>query len=241
MLISQTCQLSQQMKSKDIIDKIKSLKNPKNIAGMARFGIRPKSQVYGISMPEIRQMAKEIKKDHELALLLFKSGIHEAKMLATIIAEHEKITEKEVNEWVKLFDSWDIVDQCCMNLFWQSKICRKNIFEWVKSEEEFIRRTAFSLIAVLAVKNKEMKNAEFLKFFPLIKKYATDERNFVKKSVNWALRQIGKRNKSLNIEAIKLAHQIREIGQKKNSKSAKWVASSALSELLSPKYQDKLK
>ena len=88
---------------------------------MARFGIRPKSQVYGISMPEIRQMAKEIKKDHELALLLFKSGIHEAKMLATIIAEHEKITEKEVNEWVKLFDSWDIVDQCCMNLFWQSK------------------------------------------------------------------------------------------------------------------------
>ncbi len=229
------------MKSKDIVDKIKSLKNPKNIAGMRRFGIRPKAQVYGVSMPDIRRMAKEIKKDHELALALFKSGVHEAKILATIIAEHEKLTEKEVDEWVKLFDSWDIVDQCCMNLFWQSKICRKNILEWTKSQEEFIRRTAFSLMAVLAVKNKEMKDADFLKFFPLIKKYATDERNFVKKSVNWALRQIGKRNMALNKEAIKLSQEIREMGQKKSSKAAKWVASNALSELLSPKYQAKLK
>jgi 3-methyladenine DNA glycosylase AlkD len=229
------------MKSKDIVDKIKSLKNPKNIAGMARFGIRPKAQAYGIPLPVIRQMAKEIKKDHGLAISLFKSGIHEAKILATIIAEQDKLTEREIESWIRLFDSWDIVDQCCMNLFWQSKICRKKIIEWAKSEEEFIRRTAFSLMAALAVKDKEMKDADFLKFFPLIKKYATDERNFVKKSVNWALRQIGKRNKKLNKEAVKLAQEIRQIGQKKNSKAAKWVASNALSELLSPKYQAKLK
>jgi 3-methyladenine DNA glycosylase AlkD len=229
------------MKSKDIINKIKSLKNPKNIAGMARFGIKPRAQVYGVPLPVIRQMAKEIKKDHELAIGLFKSDIHEAKILATIIAEQEKLSEKEIENWVKLFDSWDIVDQCCMNLFWQSKLCRKKIIEWAKSEEEFTRRTAFSLMAVLAVKNKEMKDTDFLKFFPLIKKYATDERNFVKKSVNWALRQIGKRNKKLNKEAVELAQEIREIGQKKGSKAAKWVASNALSELLSPKYQAKIK
>jgi len=229
------------MKSIDIVEKIKSLENPENIKGMARFGIRPKAEVYGVPMPKLRQMAKEIKKDHKLAKELFKSGVHEAKVLATIIARKEELTEKEIEEWIKTFDSWDIVDQCCQNLFWQSEICRKKISEWAEKEDEFIRRTAFSLIAILAAKDKEMKDAEFLNFFPLIKRYSIDERNFVKKSVNWALRQIGKCNRKLNKEAVKLAKEIREIGEKENSKAAKWIASNALSELNSPKYLNKLK
>jgi len=225
----------------EVVAKIELLENPKNAQGMARFAIRPKAKVYGISMPQLRKLAGKIKKDHKLARELFKSNIHEAKILATIIADKDKLTDKEASQWAKTFDSWDIVDQCCMNLFWQSKDCIKKIPEWAKSDQEFIRRTAFSLMAVLAAKDEEMKDSEFLKFFLLIKKYSTDERNFVKKAVNWALRQIGKRNKSLNKAAIKLAKEIAIIGKKKNSKSAKWIAGNALAEIESSKYQSKLK
>ncbi len=225
------------MDYRQVIKKLESLASKRNVEGMARFGIRPKAKVLGVSLPFLRKIAKDIKKDHKLAQELWDSGIHEAKILASIIADKEKLTEKIMNKWVKDFDSWDIVDQTCMNLFGVSKFADKKIFEWAKNKEEFIRRTAFSLMAVLAVKNKEMKNADFLRYFELIKKYSTDERNFVKKAVNWALRQIGKRNKKLNKEAIKLA---KEIGAT-NSKPAKWIASNALSELTNKKYQNKLK
>jgi len=229
------------MNYEEVLEKLEKSKNPRNADSMARFGIRPKAKVYGVSMPAIRKIAKEIKKDHKLALKLFDSKIHEAKILATIIAQKEKITEKEIECWIKKFDSWDIVDQCCMNLFSGIKISRKKIKEWAENEKEFIRRTAFSMIAVMAVKNKEMKDEDFLKFFSLIAKYATDERNFVKKAVNWALRQIGKRNKRLNKEAINLARNILEIGKNKDLKSVKWIANNALLELTSEKYQKRFK
>ena len=182
----------------EIIKRLEDLYNPKNIEGMARFGIRPEAKVLGIPMPEIRKLAKEIGKDHELALKIFNSGIHEARILAGLVAESEKLTEDQLEKWVKKFDSWDVVDQICMNLLYKSKIAVKNIPQFAKREAEFEKRVAFSLIAALASHDKKMQDKDFIKFFSLIREASTDERNFVKKAVNWSLRGIGKRNKQLN-------------------------------------------
>ncbi len=220
-----------------VIKKLKSLRNKRNIDGMMRFGIKPKIEVLGVSIPELRKMAKSIGKDHELALKLWDSGIHEAQLLAAFIADSEKLTESQMEKWVRGFDSWDIVDQVCGNLFDKTKFAYKKVFEFSSREEEFVKRTAFTLIAALSVHNKEMRDEDFIKFFPLIKKASTDERNFVKKAVNWALRQIGKRNKKLNKEAIKLAKEIQKI----DSKSAKWIAGDAIRELTDEKVKNRLK
>jgi len=225
------------MDYEEIIVKLKSLENPRNVESMSRFGIRPKTKVLGIPIPVSRKMAKAIGKNHELALKLFNSGIHEAQILAGFIAEPEKFTKQQIEEWVKLFDSWDIVDQVCSAAIDKTKFVPKIIFEYARRKEEFVKRTAFTLIACLTVHNKEMKNEEFLKFFPLIKKASADERNFVKKAVNWALRQIGKRNKKLNVRAIKLAKEIQQI----NSKSARWIANDAIRELTGENVQKRLK
>lgn len=217
------------MDLEEVLKKLESLANPtkKNIEGMARFGIRPKTKLLCISMPKLRELAKEIGKDHDLALKLWDLEIHEARILAGLIEDPEAIDELQMDTWVDGFDSWDICDQLCMNLFWQTKYVFSKIQKWAKSEKEFTRRTAFSLIAVLAVKEKNMKDEDFIKFFPLIRKYSADERNFVMKSVNWALRQIGKRNKNLSREAMKLCGEIKRI----NTKSSRWIASNALAEL----------
>jgi 3-methyladenine DNA glycosylase AlkD len=248
------------MEYEKVIKKLESLKNPKNIDGMARFGIRPKAKVFGVPVPEIRKIAKEIKKsmgsrashrlvvpnlrkfakeikkDHQLALKLFDSGIHEARLLATMIADAEKLTGVQIEKWVKSFDSWDIVDQACMNLLCKSNIAKKKISEFSKRKREFEKRTAFALMASLAVHDKKMMDKDFVKFFSLIKKASTDERNFVKKAVNWALRQIGKRNKKLNKEAIKLSIQLRS----GKIKSEKWIGSDSYRELTSESVQKRL-
>ena len=221
---------------KEVIKKIKSLQNPKNVEGMAKFGIRPKAKVYGVPIPELRKFAKLIKKDHELALKLWDSKIHEAKILAGLVADSQKITEKQINKWVKDFDSWDVCDQVCMNLLSKTKFARKKVFEFSKRKEEFVKRTAFALIAALSLHDKMAKDEDFIKFFSLIKTAAIDERNFVKKAVNWALRQIGKRNLNLNKKAIKLAAEIIKI----DSKPARWIALDAIRELKSEKIQKAL-
>jgi len=230
------------MESKEIIQKLEAFKNPKNVAGMARFGIKPKTKVLGVSIPEIRKLAKEINKkgggrsSPYLALKLWDAKIHEARILASIIADPKKLTLSQIKKWVADFDSWDVCDQCCMNLLDKSEIAKNQISNFAKDNREFVRRTAFALMASLAFHNKEMEDNDFVKFFPLIKKYSTDERNFVKKAVNWALRQIGKRNKALNKKAVKLSEEIRRI----NSKSAKWIANNAIIELTSAKIKEKL-
>jgi 3-methyladenine DNA glycosylase AlkD len=229
------------MNCREIIKKFESLGSQKNIDGMARFGIKPKSKVFGVPVPEIRKLAKQIRKDHRLALELFDSGFHEARLLATMIAIPEEITEQQFKKWIKLFDSWDIVDQACMNLFCKSKIAVKKISELARVDGEFEKRTAFSLMAALAVHNKDMKDKDFIKYFCLIKNASNDERNFVKKAVNWALRQIGKRNRNLNKEAAKLAKEIRQLAEKNNSKSAKWIANNAIVELTGKSIQERLK
>jgi len=221
----------------EIIKKIKSSGSKKNVEGMARFGIRPKTKVYGAPIPELRKIAKIVGKNHKLALRLWDSGIHEARILAGYIEEPEEITEKQLEKWVKSFDSWDIVDQVCSACLDKTSFAKKKIFELSERKEEFVKRTAFTLMCCLSVHDKNMPDREFINFFPIIKKAATDERNFVKKAVNWALRQIGKRNKRLNRKAIRLAKEIKGI----NSKSAKWIASNALSELTNHKIIKRIK
>jgi len=218
------------MQLNQILKKLKSLSNPEAVAGMARFGINPE-KTYGISIPVLRKMAKEIGKNHNLALKLWASGIHEAKILAAMIDEPEKVTKKQMDEWIKNFDSWDVCDQCCMNLFSKTPYSWEKAKQWTNRKKEFEKRAGFVLIACLAWYEKEAPDKKFEKFFPLIKKHATDNRNFVKKAVNWSLRQIGKKNMNLNKIAIKTAKEINKI----NSKSAKWIASDALHELTDKK------
>jgi len=220
--------MSNSNSAEKIIAELKKMKNSKNIKGMARFGINPEYAL-GISIPHLRKTAKVIGKNHKLALDLWNSGIHEVRILATLIDEYEITTNSQMDYWVKDFNSWDLCDQCCNNLFRKTSYAINKSYEWVKSEREFVRRAGFVLMAVLSVHNKEMNNQDFLKYFPLIEKYSTDERNFVKKAVNWAVRQIGKRNLSLNHEAIKLCKKL----MRNNSKSAIWTAKNAYRELTS--------
>ena len=224
------------MEYEEILTKLKSLSHPDAVAGMARFGINP-TDTYGVSIPVLRKMAKQIGKNHLLAQQLWtSSSIHEARILAGMIDVPEKVTETQLERWVKDFDSWDVCDQCCSNLFDKTKFAHKKAIEWSKRREEFVKRAGFVLMATLAVHDKEASDKEFLKFLPIIKREATDERNFVKKAVNWALRQIGKRNLSLNKMAIKAAKEIQKI----DSKSAWWIASDAIRELTSGAVQKKL-
>lgn len=203
---------------------------------MARFGINPEN-TYGISIPNLRRLAREIGRDHALAQELWASGIHEARILASMIDESSNVTEEQMEAWARDFDSWDVCDQCCMNLFEKTGYAYQKCVEWSSREEEFVKRAGFALMARLAVSDKKAGDEQFAEFFPIIKREAADNRNYVKKAVNWALRQIGKRNRSLNRVAISTAKEIQEI----DSKSARWIASDALRELTSEQVQGRLK
>ncbi|MBI5043369.1 MAG: DNA alkylation repair protein [Nitrospirae bacterium] len=219
----------------NILKKLKYLSNPEAVAGMARFGINP-NNTYGVSIPNLRKIAKQGGKDHLLAQRLWASGIHEARILAGMIDELEMVTEKQMEDWVRDFNSWDVCDQVCGNLFDKTPFAYEKAMEWSKREEEFVKRAGFVMMAELSVHDKETKDEAFLKFLPVIKRGASDNRNFVKKAVNWALRQIGKRNLRLNKKAIETAKEIEKI----DSKPAKWIASDALKELLGKSVQKKI-
>jgi 3-methyladenine DNA glycosylase AlkD len=212
------------------------MENPRNVAGMARYGINPKNTL-GVSIPVLRKMAREIGKDHDLAAELWVSGIHEARILATLIDIPVQVTESQMDGWAGEFDSWDICDQCCSNLFSRTQFAYKKTSEWCVDEREFVKRAGFVMMAALAVKDKKAEDEEFDSFFASIKAGALDNRNFVKKAVNWALRQIGKRNQALNRKAIAAAEEIRKM----DSPSARWIAADALRELNSPAVQARLK
>ncbi len=200
---------------------------------MARFGSRP-TQALGISMPTLRKMAKDIGRNQALALALWDSGIHEARILASMIAEPQLVSAELMEEWVNDFDSWDVCDQVCGNLFDKTPYAYHKAVQWCQREREFVRRAGFVMMAELAVHDKKAADEAFLQFFPLIKHYAGDERNFVKKAVNWALRQIGKRNSHLRALAMTCAHEI----QTMDSKTARWVARDALKELQARELKD---
>lgn len=220
----------------ELVKILKSKSNKKNVIGMAKFGMTSTNRL-GVSVPDMRKIAKQNGKDHSVALELWDTRIPEAQIVAGLIAEPEKLTEEQMEHWVKDINSWDVCDQVCMNLFDKSPFAWKKIHEWSSRDEEFVKRTAFSLIACIAWHDKTLPDEKLIELFPLIKREATDERNFVKKAVNWALRHIGKKNKNLNKAAIKLAKEIKQI----DSKSARWIATDAIRELESEKVQKRLK
>ena len=220
----------------EVLKKLKAKARSDQVEGMAKYGMVAERRL-GVSVPDMRKIAKELGKDHKLALELWKTGIPEARIVAAMIDEPEKLTEEQMEDWVKDINSWDVCDQVCMNLFEKPPLAWKKILDWSEREEEFVKRTAFALIACLAWHDKETEDEEFIKLFPVIKRGATDERNFVKKAVNWALRNIGKRNPNLNKAAIKAAKEIQRI----DSKAARWIASDAIRELESEAVQRRLR
>jgi 3-methyladenine DNA glycosylase AlkD len=203
---------------------------------MARFGIPTDRALGGTSLPQLRALAKREGRDHQLAEALWATGVHEARILATMVDEPSLVTEQQMDRWVLDFHSWDLCDQCTSNLFSYAAPAWRKAMEWSDWEETFVRRASFSLMAALSVHDKMAPDARFLALLPLIERAAPDERNFVRKAVNWALRQIGKRDVALNEEAIACALRIQAGG----SKAGRWIAADALRELRSDAVQRRL-
>jgi 3-methyladenine DNA glycosylase AlkD len=219
----------------NVLEQLRAKAKSDQVEGMARFAIAGEGRL-GVSVPDMRKIAKSIGKDHQLALDLWETGIPEAMIVAGMVAEPGRLTAEQMEDWVVDINSWDICDQVCMNLFEKSPLAENKIYEWSHREEEFVKRAAYALIACLAWHDKTASDEEFIKYFPTIKYGSTDERNFVKKGVNWALRNIGKRNLKLNQAAIELARDIQKI----DAKSARWIAADALRELEGEKVQARL-
>jgi 3-methyladenine DNA glycosylase AlkD len=217
------------MKSREVISELRSRANPADLEGMARFGITTERALGGSSMPYLRWLVKRLGKDHRLAAELWASGIHEARILAGLVDDPAQVTEEQMEAWAAEFDSWDVVDGLCGSLFDKTPFAYGKAAEWSSRRQEFVKRAAFALMAMLAVHDRKAPDASFARFLPIIEREAGDPRNFVRKAVNWALRQIGKRNGGLNAKAIATAERIRASGVR----SAKWVASDALRELRS--------
>ena len=221
---------------KDVLDRLQSKAKPEQLTGMAKYGMTVEKRL-GVSVPDMRKLAKELGRDHKLALDLWRTGIAEARILAAMVGDPDKLTEEQMEDWVKGINSWDVCDQVCMNLFEKNQLAWKKIIDWSERDEEFVKRTAFSLIACLAWHDKKVSDDKFIELLPIIIREATDERNFVKKAVNWALRNIGKRNLNLNEAAINTAKEI----QRLDSKAARWIAADAIRELESYAIQSRLK
>lgn len=228
------------MTAKQIVKKLRSLGSPENVAGMARFGIVTKKAL-GVPAAELKQIAKEAKKRttdrHSLALELWETGIHDARAVAYLIDDPKLVTEDQMDSWAADFDNWAIVDGTCGHLFCRSPLAYRKVHEWSERDEEFIKRAGIVLIAWLAVHDKKADDKKVAEFLPLLEKHAGDDRNFIKKAVNWSLRQIGKRSLFLNNLAIEAAERIRAQG----SRSARWIAADALRELTSEKVRERIK
>jgi len=224
------------MDSQSILTKLKKLSDPKVLECMSRYGINT-SKALGVPIPKIRFLAKEIGKNHELALDLWDIDFHETKFLASMIDDPKMLTSQQMENWVRDFDSWDVCDQTCNNLFRKSPLAYNKSFDWCKRDEEFVKRAGYVLIAVLAVHDKTRNDEDFLNFMPVIYNGSRDERIYVKKAVNWALRQIGKRSLILNKKAIECAIDI----SKMDFKSSRWIATDALRELKNPKIIGRIK
>ena len=208
----------------------------RNVEGMARFGIRAK-KVYGVSKPRMDEIAREIGKNHALGAKLWKTGIHDARLLGMLISEARKVTSGQMERWVRDFDNWDVCDGTCCHLFVDAKLAWEKAFAWSMRVKEFEKRAGFALAAFLAVHEKAADDARFEKLLEVIERESWDERNYVRKAVNWALRNIGKRNQRLNREAIACAGRIRQIG----ARAARWIAADALRELKSEAVQNRLR
>ena len=226
-----------------VIAYLRTLANEQNRAGMARFGINVEGAL-GVSVTTLRAVARDvlrpIKKDpaarHALAAELWDSGIHEARILAALVDDPTLVTREQMESWVAGFDSWDLCDQVCANLFDRTELAWRAAEQWAERDEEYVKRAGFALMAALAWHRKDAPDGRFLGYFPLIERGAEDGRNFVKKAVNWALRQIGKRSPGLNEAAVAVAARLRD----SESSSTRWVGSDAYRELTSPAVRGRL-
>jgi 3-methyladenine DNA glycosylase AlkD len=232
-----------------ILAELRAMGSKRNREGMERYGINVEN-AYGVSVYELRRIAKRLGTDHELALALWATGNHEARLLACFVDDPAAVTEAQLESWAGDFDSWDICDQATTSLFDLTKHAWLKAAEWAKREEEWVKRGGFALMAGLSVHDRTAADPAFRMFFPLIEQGAFDHRNFVRKAVNWALRNIGKRNRNLNESAVACAKKILaaanrsaggERGGDPGARSARWVASDALRELVSDKVQARLK
>ncbi len=219
----------------DVLKTLASLSRPDQVEGMARYGMTAEKRL-GVSIPALRKLAKTIGKDHALALQLWDTGIPEARILAALIDRPQDVTGEQMDAWVADFNSWDVCDQVCMNLFDKTPQAWEKIVTWSKREEEYVKRAAYALIACLAWHDKTASDEAFLALLPVIKCGATDERNYVKKAVSWALRHIGKRNRRLNEAALATAEELAQL----NSRAARWIASDVKKELTGAAVQQKL-
>ncbi len=222
-------------RAEEIMGELRSKANPHNVEGMARFGIRS-ADVYGLPMPELRRIGRSLGKDHEPALELWATGNYEARILAGLVDEPKEVSTAQMEQWARDFDNWAICDGCCFNLFDRTPYAYEKAAEWSRREPEFVKRAGFSLMAALAVHDKKAEDERFIEFLQSVLQAAEDERNFVKKAVNWALRAIGKRNARLNREAVKVAIELK----RSESGAARWVASDALRELSSEAVKERL-
>ena len=211
-----------------VVGELRRLGTKRNVEGMARYGIRAK-KVFGVSKPKLDALARRIGKNHALGLALWTTGIQDAKILAGLICEPRMVTAGQMELWVRDFDNWDSCDGTCCHLFVFAKDAWPKAFVWTKRTDEFQKRGGFALAAYLAYRDKAAGDTNYLRFLRVIEREAEDERNFVRKAVNWALRNIGKRNQRLNRAAIATARRIR----KKDSRAARWIAADALRELQS--------
>ncbi len=212
----------------EIIDWFESQRSETNIAGKKRYGIESEL-IFGVQNKQIDVIRRIIKKDHALALELWQTGYHELRHLASLIADPKIIDEETIYAWAHDFDNWAICDSVCSKLFQKTDFVYQKIDQWVLSDQLYVKRAAFTLIAAIAVHHKKLPDSFFNQYFQLIIENANDERNYIKKAVNWALRQIGKRNKNLASEAVKVCYILREVHN--NSKSARWIATDAEREL----------
>jgi 3-methyladenine DNA glycosylase AlkD len=219
-----------------VLRELESLANPSARKRMAYFGIVTRA-AHGIASPVLHKFARRIGKNHSLAEQLWASGIHEAQILAALIGQPEKVTSEEMNRWARDFDSWDVVDTVCRYLYVFASPAWSKIHEWSDRPEEYVKRAAFSLLAYLSYLDKQAGDAKFVRLLSLIERESDDERNFVRKAVNWALRNIGKRNLHLNRAAIQAAERIRKHG----TRAARWIAADALRELTSEAVQQRLR
>jgi 3-methyladenine DNA glycosylase AlkD len=222
-------------RARSVLQTLEGMGDPERRAGMARFGINAE-RALGITVTELRALARTLGRDHGLADALWRTGVHEARMLATLVDRPQDVTEAQMEAWVRDLDSWDLCDGVCGNLFDRTPFAFDKAVEWSGREREFEKRAGFALMAWSAVHHKDVGDEHFEAFLPLIVAQATDDRPYVRKAVNWALRQIGKRSPALHRSAILTARRIREI----DARSARWIAADALRELESPAVAERL-
>jgi len=227
---------SEQWNCARALRELRALGEQRNIDGMARFSIHAKV-VYGVAKPKMDEVARRIGKNHDLALELWATGVHDARILAGMIDEPGLVSALQMERWVRDFDNWDVCDGTCCHLFVFAAPAWAKAVEWSRRKKEFEKRAGFALMAYLAYRDKSAPNAKYQRLFSIIRREAHDERNFVRKAVNWALRQIGKRNLKLNRVAIQEAERIYKI----DSRAARWIAADALRELKSDAVQARLR